>query len=106
VGGALETLLRYSATLCYNTFPFPNITEERKAEIEEAANQVLDARDYHCEKTLAELYDPDKMPEDLRAAHHRLDLIVDSCYQAKPFADDEERLECLFRLYEAMTKQL
>jgi hypothetical protein len=54
---------------------------------------------------LAELYDPDKMPDDLREAHHKLDLIVESCYQDKPFANDEERLECLFKLYEKMTKK-
>ena len=55
------------------------------------------------EKTLADLYDPDKMPEDLREAHEELDRIVESCYPGAPFANDEARLECLFRLYEKMT---
>lgn len=105
VGGRLKTDYRYSASLVYNTFPFPSISDEKKRQIEDAANEVLDARDYHIGKTLAELYDPDKMPEDLRQAHHALDLIVDSCYQEKPFENDEERLECLFKLYEKMSKK-
>jgi type II restriction/modification system DNA methylase subunit YeeA len=105
VGGRLKTDYRYSATLCYNTFPFPSISETKKSEIEEAANKVLDARDWHIGKTLAELYDPDKMPEDLRQAHHELDVLVESCYQDKPFKSDEERLECLFKLYEEMTSK-
>ena len=103
VGGALETRIRYSAQLCYNTFPFPEISEEKKKEIEEAAEEVLCVRAEHSEKTLAEMYDPDKMPADLRAAHHTLDLIVESCYRKEPFTSDEERLEHLFKLYEKMT---
>jgi type II restriction/modification system DNA methylase subunit YeeA len=105
VGGKLETRIRYSAQLCYNTFPFPKISETKKQEIEEAAEEVLLVREDYPGKTLAELYDPDKMPDDLREAHHKLDLIVESCYQDKPFANDEERLECLFKLYEKMTKK-
>lgn len=105
VGGRLKTDYRYSAQLCYNTFPFPKISEAKKQEIEKAAEEVLLVREDYPGKTLAELYDPDKMPDDLREAHHRLDLIVESCYQDTPFANDEERLECLFKLYEKMTKK-
>ena len=105
VGGRLKTDYRYSAQLCYNTFPFPKISDSKKQEIEEAAEEVLLVREDYPGKTLAELYDPDKMPDDLREAHHKLDLIVESCYQDKPFANDEERLECLFKLYEKMTKK-
>ncbi len=103
VGGRLKSDYRYSAQLCYNTFPFPEISEEKKKEIEEAAEEVLCVRAEHSEKTLAEMYDPDKMPADLRAAHHTLDLIVESCYRKEPFTSDEERLEHLFKLYEKMT---
>ena len=103
--GRLDNRIRYSIFLCYNTFPFPKITDTKKQEIEEAAEEVLLVREDYPGKTLAELYDPDKMPEDLREAHHKLDLIVESCYQDKPFANDEERLECLFKLYEKMTKK-
>ena len=105
VAGRLKSDFRYSTKLCYNTFPFPKISEAKKQEIEEAAEEVLLVREDYPGKTLAELYDPDKMPEDLREAHHRLDLIVESCYQDTPFANDEERLECLFKLYEKMTKK-
>ena len=105
VGGKLETRYRYSAQLCYNTFPFPKISDEKKAEIEAAAEEVLITREYYPEKTLAELYDPDKMPQDLREAHAKLDDIVESCYPGYPFASDEARLECLFKLYEKMTSK-
>lgn len=103
VGGRLETRYRYSAQLCYNTFPFPSISEAKKQEIAEAAEEVLVTREFHIGKTLAELYDPDQMPQDLREAHERLDDIVESCYPSYPFANDEARLECLFKLYEQMT---
>lgn len=105
VGGRLKTDYRYSATLCYNTFPFPKITEAKKAEIEQAAEAVLIAREMHTEKTLAQMYDPAKMPANLREAHNRLDLVVESCYRLVPFHSDEERLELLFSLYEKMTKK-
>ena len=105
IGGKLETRYRYSAQLCYNTFPFPKISAEKKHEIEAAAEEVLITREYYPEKTLAELYDPDKMPQDLREAHAKLDDIVESCYPGYPFASDEARLECLFKLYEKMTKK-
>ena len=101
--GRLETRYNYSATLCYNTFPFPKISAEKKQEIEAAAEEVLITREYYPEKTLAELYAPDKMPQDLREAHAKLDDIVESCYPGYPFASDEARLECLFKLYEKMT---
>ncbi|WP_308234543.1 DNA methyltransferase [uncultured Prevotella sp.] len=103
VGGRLKTDYRYSAGLCYNTFPFPTLSDTKKSEIEEAATNVLLARANYPEKTLADLYDPDKMPEGLREAHEELDRIVESCYPGAPFANDEARLECLFRLYEKMT---
>ena len=105
IGGKLETRYRYSAQLCYNTFPFPKISDEKKKEVEAAAENVLITREYYPEKTLAELYDPDKMPQDLREAHAKLDDIVESCYPGYPFASDEARLECLFRLYEKMTSK-
>lgn len=102
-GGRLELRYSYSSNMCYNSFPFPKISEEKKKEIEEAAENVLITREYHPGQTLAELYDPDKMPQDLREAHAKLDDIVESCYPGYPFASDEARLECLFKLYEKMT---
>ncbi len=105
VGGRLKTDFRYSATLCYNTFPFPKITEDKRTEIEQAAEDVLMAREQHTEKTLAQMYDPAKMPANLREAHRKLDRVVESCYRQAPFHSDEERLEHLFALYEKMTKK-
>ncbi len=106
-GGRLETRYSYSSNMCYNSFPFPPISDEKKAEIEEAATNVLVAREPYLTvgKTLADLYDPDKMPDDLREAHHRLDDIVESCYPGYPFSSDEARLECLFKMYEKMTSK-
>jgi hypothetical protein len=103
VGGRLKTDYRYSAGLCYNTFPFPKLSEAKRSEIEEAATTVLLTREEYPAQTLADLYDPDGMPQDLREAHQRLDDLVESCYPGYPFASDEARLECLFRLYEKMT---
>jgi len=100
--GRLENRFRYSIFLCYNTFPFPEIHQEQKQEIERNAFSVLGQREKHSEKTLAQLYDPDKMPGGLREAHHQLDLAVERCYRSKPFTNDEERLEYLFKLYDQM----
>lgn len=105
VAGRMKTDMQYSNTICYNTFPFPKISDQKKKEIEEAAENILITREYYPEKTLAELYDPDKMPQDLREAHAKLDDIVESCYPGYPFASDEARLECLFKLYEKMTSK-
>ena len=103
VAGKLETRLRYSAELCYNTFPFPDITDKQKQIIEIHVNNILEEREKCSDKTIAELYDPDKMPEGLRRAHHDLDLVIESCYRGKPFESDEKRLEYLFKMYEIMT---
>ena len=105
VGGRLKTDYRYSAQLCYNTFPFPKISAAKKKEIADAAEEILVTREFHVGKTLAELYDPEKMPQDLLEAHEKLDDIVESCYPGYPFANDEARLECLFRMYEKMTSK-
>lgn len=103
VAGQLETRIRYSSAIVYNNFPVPPMTETEKANIEEKSFAVLDARESHPEKTLAEMYDPDKMPDDLRVAHRELDEAVDAVYRKKPFENDEERLAHLFDLYETMT---
>ena len=105
ISGKMKSDYRYSNSLGYNTFPFPKISEEQKKAIEVAAEEVLLVRAEYPEKTLAELYDPDKMPANLRAAHHELDMIVEGCYRKEAFANDEERLEHLFKLYEKMTKK-
>ncbi|MGP9736119.1 class I SAM-dependent DNA methyltransferase [Brachybacterium sp. AOP42-C2-15] len=102
VGGALETRIRYANTIVYNNFPVPSLTAQTREELAVAALRVLDVREYHCEKTLAELYDPDKMPEDLRVAHSEVDALVDSIYSKRGYETDEERLSDLFVMYEQM----
>ena len=105
VGGRLKTDIRYSATLCYNTFPFPKLTPAEKEELERLAKKILDIRDENFDMTLGEMYNPESMPEDLREAHHQLDLAVERIYRAEPFTSDEERLEHLFKLYAKMTRK-
>ena len=100
--GKLKNDSRYSVGLCWYSFPFPEINHEQKQELERNVYQVLSEREKHSEKTLAQLYDPDKMPNGLREAHHHLDLAVERCYRSKPFLNDDERLEYLFKLYEQM----
>jgi len=102
VAGRLKTDYRYSSALCYNTFPFPEISEAQKTKLEDCVFKVLDEREKHSEKTMAQLYNPDKMPEGLRQAHHEMDLAIEQCYRKQPFTSDEERLEYLFKLYEEM----
>lgn len=106
-GGRLKEDFSYSSNMCYNSFPFPKISSQKQQEIEEAATDILLTREPYLTigKTLADLYDPDTMPADLKAAHERLDDIVESSYPGYPFANDEARLECLFKMYEKMTKK-
>ena len=105
VCGRLKNDYRYSASVVYNTFPWPNASDKQKERIEELAENVLMAREMYPEKTLAEMYDPDKMPEELRKAHAALDIAVDSLYRTKPFENDEDRLTLLFKLYESLTRR-
>lgn len=102
VAGRLKSDYRYSAVICYNTFPFPPISQSQKEELNQCVFRILEERENHSEKTLAQLYDPEKMPEGLREAHRLNDLAVERCYRSKPFESDEERLEYLFKLYEKM----
>ncbi|MCO5238296.1 MAG: hypothetical protein M9933_18725 [Chitinophagaceae bacterium] len=104
VGGRLKTDYRYSSQLCYNNFPFPEITLKQKENLNLYVLAILDERAKHPEKTMAQLYDPDKMPKSLKQAHEELDRAVEQCYRLQPFTSDTERLEYLFKLYEEMTK--
>ena len=105
VCGSLETRIRYSSSLWYNTFPFPNISSSQKKVITHNVYNILEERERYPEKTMAELYDPDKMPDGLREAHKLLDELIEQCYRATPFRSDEERLSYLFRLYEKMVAE-
>ena len=103
VCGKLETRYRYSNTLGWNTFPVPLLTEENKAELTHCAENILLAREAHFPKTIADLYEPDAMPENLRRAHERNDEVLERIYIGRRFKNDTERLEKLFELYTKMT---
>jgi len=105
ISGRMGTSIQYSNTICYNNFPFPSISKQRKEELTQCTLKIIDERLKHSEKTLAQLYDPDKMPEGLKEAHHQNDLAVERCYRSSPFNSDEERLGFLFKLYEKMIQE-
>ena len=99
VGGKLEMNFRYSSTLCYNSFVPPKINEDEKNKINNIVFEILDNRELYSQKTLAELYDPDKMPNKLRALHKKLDDTIEKNYRKEKFIDDDDRLKFLFNLY-------
>ena len=103
--GRLKSDYRYSSFFSYHTFPVPIISKQRKEELTQCTLKIIDERLKHSEKTLADLYDPDKMPEGLKEAHRQNDLAVELCYRSTPFSSDEERLEYLFKLYEKMIQE-
>jgi hypothetical protein len=93
----------YGNTLGWNTFPIPPLTDDNKADLSRCAEEILLAREAHWPATIAELYDPEKMPADLRAAHDRNDETLERIYIGRRFKNDTERLETLFQLYTEMT---
>ena len=101
--GRMKSDFRYSSGVCYNSFPLPVLTEKNKADLTRCAEDILLAREAHFPATIAELYDPEKMPEDLRAAHDRNDEVLERIYIGRRFKNDTERLEKLFELYTKMT---
>ncbi|QDM32868.1 class I SAM-dependent DNA methyltransferase [Tardiphaga sp. vice352] len=103
--GKLKNDIRYSSALSYNTFPVPALTNLNKAALSRSAEDILIAREVLFPRTIAELYDPDEMPEDLRRAHDVNDEIVERIYIGRRFRNDTERLEKLFELYAKMASE-
>ena len=99
----LEMRFSYSNTLGWNTFPVPTLTEQNKADLTACAEEILLARENHFPSTIADLYDPDTMPDDLRRAHEKNDEVLERIYIGRKFKNDTERLEKLFDLYTKMT---
>ena len=99
----MRTDFSYSNTLGWNTFPVPPLTEQNKADLTRCAEDILLAREAHFPATIADLYDPEKMPANLRAAHDRNDETLERIYLGRRFKNDTERLEKLFELYTKMT---
>ena len=100
----MRTDFSYSNTLGWNTFPVPTLTEKNKADLTECAEDILLAREVHFPATIADLYKPDEMPDNLRAAHDRNDEVLERIYIGRRFKNDTERLEKLFELYTKMTE--
>ncbi|WP_312525372.1 DNA methyltransferase [Comamonas sp.] len=103
VCGKLKTDFRYSNTLGWNTFPVPLLTEQSRADLTRCAEDILLARETHFPATIADLYDPETMPDNLRHAHERNDEVLERIYIGRKFKNDTERLEKLFELYTKMT---
>lgn len=103
VCGKIKVDYRYSNSLGWNTFPLPKLTDKNKADLTSAADAILLAREAHFPATIADLYDPEKMPEDLRVAHERNDEVLERIYIGRRFRNDTERLEKLFELYTKMS---
>ena len=103
VCGKFKTDYRYSNTLGWNTFPVPTLTEQNEADLTRCAEDILLAREAHFPATIADLYDPDTMPANLREAHERNDETLERIYIGRRFKNDTERLEKLFELYTKMT---
>jgi hypothetical protein len=103
VAGRMKSDYRYSASVVYNTFPWITPSDIQRAELESLAEGILFAREDHPGKTLAQLYNPESMPQDLLDAHQKLDRAVDKLYRSKPFSDASDRLACLIERYEEMT---
>jgi hypothetical protein len=103
VCGKLKTDFRYSNTLGWNTFPVPPLTDQNKADLTRCAEDILLAREAHFPATIADLYDPETMPANLRVAHERNDETLERIYLGRRFKNDTERLEKLFELYTQMT---
>ena len=101
IGGRLKSDYRYSPGLVYNTFPWPELDADSKHRLSESAETIVAARSNHAGASLADLYDPDSMPADVRAAHRANDRLVDRLYRAKAFDNERERIEFLFKLYES-----
>ena len=99
----LEMRFSYSNTLGWNTFPVPTLTEKMRADLTRCAEDILLAREHHFPATIADLYDSENMPADLRAAHDRNDEVLERIYIGRRFKNDTERLEKLFDLYTKMT---
>ena len=103
VSGRLGSGIRYTPTVSYHTFPVPALTEKNKADLTRSAEDILLAREHHFPATIADLYAPEAMPDDLRAAHDRNDEVLERIYIGRRFKNDTERLEKLFDLYIRMT---
>lgn len=104
--GRMKSDFRYSSGVCYNAFPIPQLTEKNREDLTAAAESILLAREAHFPATIADLYDPENMPANLRAAHDHNDEVLERIYIGRRFRNDTERLEKLFEMYTKMTTKV
>ena len=105
VCGRMKTDFSYSNKMGWHTFPMPTLTAKNKADLTVCAEEILVARERHFPASIADLYDPEKMPEDLCLAHERNDEVLERIYIGRRFKNDTERLEKLFDLYTQLTNK-
>lgn len=103
IAGRLKSDYRYSPNI-YHLFPFPDVDNKQLKKVEQCAQKVLDERDLETDASLADLYDPDNMPQGLLKAHKALDKTVEQCYRKEAFKSDMERLSFLFNRYQELTE--
>lgn len=102
IAGRMRTDIRYSAGVCYNTFPVPSLSDQDKELLRKMTAKIISVRERYSDSSFATLYDPKKMPDDLKAIHAENDQLVDSIYRKSGFRDDSERLTMLFSLYQEL----
>jgi len=103
VSGKIKTDFRYSNTLGWNTFPLSKLTDQNKVDLTRCAENILLARESNFPATIADLYEPDSMPTELRRAHEDNDEVLERIYIGRRFRNDTERLEKLFEFYTKLT---
>lgn len=99
----MRTDYSYTNTLGWNTLPVPPLTQNSKRDLTICAENILLARETHYPASIAELYEPDAMPDNLRRAHEANDETLERIYIGRRFRNDTERLEKLFELYSKMS---
>ena len=103
IAGRIKSDFRYSKEMVYNNFPVPKFSENDRVELQELGIEILSARENYSDKTLAQLYKPENMPNDLKQAHRNLDKRVEIIYRKKEITSDVERLKILIDLHGLMT---
>ena len=103
IGGRLKSDYRYSSSLCYNTFPVPELKDEHKEKLAEYAVNILSSREVYSDRALAKLYDPELMPNDLKLAHEELDNFIEHIYAQACKSKSKDHLSLLLKIYSKLT---
>lgn len=104
VAGRLKSDFRYTPVV-YNSFPYPQLDADKEENIKNAAEAILEIRAHYDDQSLSDLYDPEKMPNELRDAHKVLDTAVTNAYGIDSESSEDVMVAHLFRLYAEATKE-